>query len=810
MEDEIEETHRQLRHSAALIQDAFEGLSTLNSQDSQHAGSAQVHEPGEPASPRSPHRGLHPSLDTPSTPTTPSGQHEPNSMDPGHDVIVISSEVPSVPSVSSPLPPLPPSASHRRGRSSDSTLSTLRAELLASTQNVRERATELDDLRRAIAQYAEERQRLLTSRRSSSPPHASAAATPAARDDRRTGQSTPNADRRQRAPSYALGSDPYLTQAVSTMQSRQALLNDSLRSQFDQAEAEGATFHGMMVAARTAASQHPPTSGSIVESSASSASTANSQAGAPLPTVITSRVTRLALEIQQDISRISQQTESLMAWISRTRAEAALSRASAFDHSSALDSANTTAAARGESTTYPRSLGRTLSSWTPPPLPRTARTTLSQQDEDSIIPSEAFASTSAPHAPRPRPRVSQDGGTPRPRYIRSGPSVGDSPNSSGTEIGDAYRLPSEQSSFDFVQDLLASRGRVLRERALRGDLENGQHDRRWVAEDAWVALNGRADAGGSTRTRSYRVRHRSNTDGDATTEHTTLRPRPEASLGFGEAASVEMREDVEDDEDGGEDIAWVHALSRLDQMSRQSSARLEATRRQHNEEGSSVVPRGPPRAPGVNRATMGTTRRANVVPVWCKSLAESSLGGPYSSLYYSTARLVPRSGHISAGEDDYERDMAAMRARAQSLISSMATSRSLGGVALPPPPPTTRPLTFVPTTQGTPGSLWNDSNPRVRLRADISRAFDRARDYVPRPPSPPASGLGADDRRRTPPAEREPERAMWGSPVPFHPSPLPLPRVEDIGGLEARSRAFSGPKTVARLPRKRGFTQAGC
>ena len=178
--------------------------------------------------------------------------------------------------------------------------------------------------------------------------------------------------------------------------------------------------------------------------------------------------------------------------------------------------------------------------------------------------------------------------------------------------------------------------------------------------------------------------------------------------------------------------------------------------------------------------------------------------------------------------DSYERDIAAMRARAQSLISSTAPSRALGAVTLPPPPPTTRPLSFVPTTQGTPGSLWTDSGVRVRLRsaatyidADTNGALDplsgtseRAR-RAPEPPSPPldprlgpAHRAAADRPRR---ARATPaERPVWGSPAPFLPSPLPLPRVEDVTSLEARRRAFVGAKVVARMPRPRGTAQAGC
>ena len=180
--------------------------------------------------------------------------------------------------------------------------------------------------------------------------------------------------------------------------------------------------------------------------------------------------------------------------------------------------------------------------------------------------------------------------------------------------------------------------------------------------------------------------------------------------------------------------------------------------------------------------------------------------------------------------DSYERDIAAMRARAQSLISSTAPSRALGAVTLPPPPPTTRPLSFVPTTQGTPGSLWTDSGVRVRLRsaatyidADTDGALDplpgaseRAR-RAPLPPGPPldprlgpAHRAAAERPRRAREPQQHAERPVWGSPAPFLPSVLPLPRVGDVTSLEARKRAFVGAKAVVRMPRRRGIAQAGC
>ena len=171
-------------------------------------------------------------------------------------------------------------------------------------------------------------------------------------------------------------------------------------------------------------------------------------------------------------------------------------------------------------------------------------------------------------------------------------------------------------------------------------------------------------------------------------------------------------------------------------------------------------------------------------------------------------------------ETQYERDLSAMRSRAQALLSSAtAPTRSLGGATLPPPPPTTRPLSFVPTTQA-PGSLWNDSNVRVRLRTRVNEALERQ--------------IGGGDSP-TPPLERsrrerngrdgaararahhhqahaqglETERPMWGSPTPFYPSALPLPLVEDVGSLQARSRVFGSAEKIACMPRKRAVSRVG-
>ena len=112
---------------------------------------------------------------------------------------------------------------------------------------------------------------------------------------------------------------------------------------------------------------------------------------------------------------------------------------------------------------------------------------------------------------------------------------------------------------------------------------------------------------------------------------------------------------------------------------------------------------------------------------------------------------------MSPSEDnEYERSIAAMRARAVALITN-PPARTLDGASasIPPPPPPIRPLSLMSTTQTTPSSLWNDSNVRVRLRAAVSRLIDedmRARERVQAQATPSFSpSQQADVFSRTPP-----------------------------------------------------------
>lgn len=181
---------------------------------------------------------------------------------------------------------------------------------------------------------------------------------------------------------------------------------------------------------------------------------------------------------------------------------------------------------------------------------------------------------------------------------------------------------------------------------------------------------------------------------------------------------------------------------------------------------------------------------------------------------------------FAESEAQYERDLLAMRTRAQALLSAAAPVRSLGGATLPPPPPATRPLSFMPTTQA-PGSLWNDSNVRVRLRTRVNEALERQVGVADSPAPPLERSRRERNGRDGAPRARnhhqgqgqghgqgqgsgaETERPMWGSRTPFYPSALPLPLVEDVGSLQARSCVFGSAEKIARMPRKRAVSQVG-
>ncbi|KAJ8488708.1 hypothetical protein ONZ51_g3400 [Trametes cubensis] len=294
-----------------------------------------------------------------------------------------------------------------------------------------------------------------------------------------------------------------------------------------------------------------------------------------------------------------------------------------------------------------------------------------------------------------------------------------------------------------------------------------------------------------------------------------------------------MDDDADDDEDD-EEAEWIGALTRLDALSRgTAAARVE------------------------RESWLPALMREDRSPSSRRELDESAYPINLGNSSRRTSEPSRQGIEMSPSEDnEYERSIAAMRARAVALITN-PPARTLDGASasIPPPPPPIRPLSLMSTTQTTPSSLWNDSNVRVRLRAAVSRLIDedmRARERVQAQAtpsfSPSTSQQAADAFSRTPPRYTSrgpywsfdprddvspsppPERAgrrggaqcargggeaaelgppMWGSPTPFYPSPLPLPLVSasgsggEMSSLEARSRAFGAAKKVARVPRRR-------
>ncbi|TFK93003.1 hypothetical protein K466DRAFT_581328 [Polyporus arcularius HHB13444] len=798
MDNEIEETHRQLRRSAALIQDAYQGLSTLHTRVSE-ASSIRAQSASSLAPlPRAPF--------TPqSTTAGPVDEHTRRStMDPGHDVIVISSDSELTPSPSTSASP--PSSSPATGtsprrsgtRSSDPTLASLRTELLASTQSVRDRAMEFDDLRRSILQYSQER--------NTSP--AEGAFPPGTDTASRAQESHPPASRRMQ-------------------------LENSLRQR---AAAESATSLGMMVAAR---SRSPPSNigapspnasassfsapfPSAAPIAASSSSPSARIPGAPIPSSIASRVTRLAQEIQQDIARITQQSESLMAWINEHRAR--LDAASAARSSRTATSDIATIRAVHMSTTHPsptESLVPALSvSAVPQPPAATRRETgetTRAREQVRRLREQAVEGGSTPQAIPIQSRRSPDGVV-RARYLRQSVSANFSTNfpssspreepssswrSSGSFSTPAIAFPSMSPSTTITADAATSTGSY-------GDPEVVQSiDRvRAALARARVLRRGlEADDTDMERSPSYMVRRHLNADGEEEVVHITM--GSESSNGLSETAERprdETDETEEDDEYANE--AWLQALSRLDAMSRQTAARDAAPRSARNAPSTSGWDLPP--------MTRGGTRLGTTNP-------RTYSTGPYAiNLPQRDARRWRDEPPPSEdAEAEYERDIATMRARARSLISSAASARTLSGTTLPPPPPANyvRPTLF-PTTStqgsGSPSSLWNDTS----ARSVFSRYQALFRETDPERGSHTQASLGVSSPSSPPERARRHrtvearganlEQPMWGSPTPFYPSPLPLPLVQHVGSLAVRSQAFAVPKVLARIPRRRGIAQAGC
>ncbi|KAI0757400.1 hypothetical protein C8Q80DRAFT_1133446 [Daedaleopsis nitida] len=776
MEDEIEATQRQLRRSAALIQDAFEGLSTLHNRVAEVSAMRAQDRTTSPPVPRAP-MPRHITTAGPAMPENTSRR----TMDPGHDIIVISSETDSISStsISTPLSSMSTTSATapRLSNSTSESLDALRTELFASTQSFRERASELEELR----------------------------TSPSATRTVPRGQE----------------SDPFA--GLSPGLSRRAMLDYTMRQR---AASESATSLGLMVAARASSSPSNPNNTSRrnftpafpaisldipTTPTAHNASPAEtSLSPSHIPSGMASRVTRLAQEIQQDIARITQQSESLMAWINEHRARfdaATMTRASTQSSTAPNESSPTVSS---DTVFEPSPSGLSITSVPHATTPTQRRRT----SEIEILPVERSGEgRSTPQPTVVIPRRTSDVAV-RARYLRqpvpSSWSTG-SPVASGTrEEGVASWSPSWRARQQGQDGPLSLPSRTFLPQVpgtTAGSTEAGASHRSIFEDVEFMETTSRVrlaiervrasrredeEANDTSNSRSYRVRRRHNAGGDEEVVRVPL--RPELSPGFGEASEParEETDDTEEEEEGNE--AWIQALSRLDTLSRETAAR-DAARR---------ASRGVSTA-NADGATSFMTRRST--RVW--------------------PRLTPRGEEGSTEEDEYERDIAAMRARARSLINSTAPPRTLGVATLPPPPPTTRPLSFVPTTQGTPGSLWNDSGVRVRIRAaaahfdeNMRRALDHSyftgMSAAARPSAPSAAPERSSHHRTRAAARTQGKGAeavkaqpMWGSPKPFHPSPLPLPAVDDVSSLQARSLAFVGAKKFAHQPRRRVLAEAG-
>ncbi|TBU58808.1 hypothetical protein BD310DRAFT_958607 [Dichomitus squalens] len=864
MEAEIEEAQRQIRRSAAIIQDTLQDLTTLQ----------RMHNRAPEASlaARAP-------TDTSSLVTTPSansvrsteGAQEAtrstvirsSPMDPGHDVIVISSETstpaPSI-SFSTPAPPTPssstPSPASRGPRPLDSTLAVLGADLRSMTQSFRERVSEFDELRRAIAQYAQERHSRATERaRSRSPPPDMTSLPPSLRLYEPEGSPPSSTNGTDAVP--ATGAPRRFNGRIRTLRGDSQSTLDRRSSLLRQrTTSDSETSLGLLVAARTASSnarnsvaETPTITPATISASARSVAVPSRPVATPAPSTspsaandrsearhipsnITSRITRLAQEIQQEGVRITQQAESLRSWINDRNARLDALR---------LPSPSSTIATRTILGLEPE---RPMTQRVPSPMiigtPYLAdlSTPTSENDPPSLLPWSQPAQRPRPSEPDPRPRdPPRDGALSLPRrapetavrarYLRQNVPTSwsaTSPSSASPREDRvmAWNPPSREARERATDGPLSPPSRTIAPSGTQGGARGDgtattrptafavEFDEEVIARrnDIVRVRNERLraqaevdseDDGELTESRSYRVRRRYNADGDEEVFRVEL--RPETFPGFGETSANRRAPPNEWEDDSGEEDSWMDALSRLDSMSRRSAAARDTRDRW---EMPRMVRTGAQMGTVVPPTTLGP-------PTYPVNMARRSTRG--------WPRLYADEDISADSETQYERDLSAMRARAQALISAHAPARALGGTTLPPPPPpATRPPSFVPTTQA-PGSLWNDSSVRVRLRTTAAHsnseaAFVRGALDAARPAGRDRNGNGGGARAArdlaSATSNSRAERPTWGSPVPFFPSALPLPLVEEVGSLQVRSRVFSSAKKdLARMPRRRLAAQVG-
>ncbi|KAI0651448.1 hypothetical protein C8Q79DRAFT_933331 [Trametes meyenii] len=791
MEAEIEETQRQMRRSAELIQSAFEGLTTLQNRITEVASLRA--QGGTPAS-----------LNNPSVDNSAqgSGSGGTNTMDPGHDAILLSypSDVPSL--LAAEPATQPRSSPLRISRTADSTLSDLRSEILMSTESIRNRAGELDELRRAISQHTQERRRQMA--------HSVARVTPP----------------RLAAAAGNMGPTVMVVDFTPNASLR-ASGRRSLTSLQQRSVDDAATSLGLSVSARAASAGGSTASAPVRHNTLpvsallnTSPPVATRSSVTPIPAGIATRLTRLAQEIQLDISRISRQSESLMSWISEHRARldsGMITRSSErASERSPSPSANRT----------PRPSHASIATSNSPPPTRAQPTistrmvarrryvtdgtisTTSQERRGSGM--EAAAVSAHPTPTRQRessnflPTQAQ-----RDRQLYTGFSESIDAPPAPTARMDGPRLTggSNPPPWAVSSDLSANPELVDAVLRVRGALARARHTQHGRAA-AFDSDDSDSDELG--RRRRYRARRRLNADGDEEMPH---------GFASGDAVVGESprRRRAEGDNEGDQDYSRPQRTTPPPHQTLEDESGLEwlASRRQ----------RLRLQRPATTSSLLSTED-------------EDQLRFPVNLGQWRSDR-PSRDGIEMTVQDNggYERDIAAMRARATALTSSTPPSRTLsGGTTLPPPPPAMRPFSLVSTTQSNPGSLWNDSSVRVRLRAAVARldedmrALDAARERAQSEPQTRAEALPPrsqwpfnyeDISSPSPPLERSMraaaaargqcaaraslEQPVWGSPTPFRPSLLPLPLVEDVNSLQARSRVFGGAKKVARMPRRRSL-----
>ncbi|KAI0638979.1 hypothetical protein C8Q77DRAFT_21377 [Trametes polyzona] len=852
IEDEIEETQRQIHRSSELIQSAFEGLSTLHNRVTEAAAlRAQGRALGSGSGTSTIANG--------SSSSSRTGAR--NSMDPGHNAIVLASS--SSPPIAIAGPAAPGTAS--TGRTSDSTLTDLRSALSISSDGVRDRVGELEELRRVITLHNQERERQAVIQRllidTTARMHAAS-----------------DAVLFPTSPSMAssTGAEVSRNLPVSSLpaRSRRQLLESSLRQRGGD---DSATSIGAMVTARASLAAARRSQTARTADRSNNAATASPTSSSPsrttaqglssteprMPPGIATRLSRIAQDIQQDITRISQQSETLMSWINehRTRLDAGMGATilrpsqRSSDRSPSPTSANRTprpshaniaasapAVSRGPAA---RSTMNALSGLNDAlrtvnaGLARHGSSTTAESEEDNPVARrprdtgrttlgdlmDAQAPPTYPRGQRTRTGAQYEWASP--------PRSGDGPLSRSPRVG-GPSSSTPQDDHDAVMEgmeetLSGMRETISRIRAARRSTEGRGRGENAHDDDEEVE---------PTETRGYRVRRRLNADGDEVEERVPMRVvrdfswrrdfgrddwdfgedqeeagRASASRSSGSSTNTRVWHNMSRESGtGDEDMVWQSALRRLDALSRASSTGNEAYR---------------------SRRGLSSNREDDDGPALDANGDE--IGYPVNlGRRRSLSSRYDNDTTTSMSWSEYEHNRATMVARARAITSGQSGS-GLGRTAVlpppPPPPPATRAFSLVSTTQATPIPLWNDTNVRVRLSSGApAPALDEAPTLARRreesrsrssaaaedafwtfnyPLASPSlerpSATAADDLEQRERQQQQQQPVMWGSPTPFYPSPLPLPRVEEVSSLQARSRTFAGAKKVGRLPRRRAL-----